>query len=470
LTAPSAKFLFLSAPLPAPTNFARGGAVVDLFRQTTLTAVLLCGTIIAGPAAAEPEERAEQTRLSDHLRRHPTDYAATYRYVLISRDLGDHEAAIGALERLLAFDPSLARARKELGLLYARLGAYQTAALHLRAALEAPDLDPAQKAQIEAVLPDVERQTESSRWSARLQTGLRSQSNASFFPTDGLFMVGGVGVLSPAPRRADFNAFERVDIANDTDLDAARSAQLETRFKGYATQQFHLASYNVGVFGLSAGPRFALEENFLPGASVKPYVTGLTSYVGGGNFLNSGGAGVVARLPLAGAALTLEPGVEYRYLGVSIGGPFASLSAISTGSAVTASIGTIWRHSDALRLETRASFTRHNADLRSQSFDEIDAQALARIDFDPPFAALGLKWSIAPYGRIFQLAFDAVDPMVDPWRPRRDVGWAAGVLVEALVTREIGLSAAFEYARNESNLPNFRTDNLSVWFGPVARF
>jgi len=444
--------------------------MLEMFRKTAVAASILCGALSSGSAAAEPEERAEQTRLSDHLRRHPTDYDATYRYVLISRELGDHEAAIGALERLIAFNPALARARKELGVLYARLGAYQTAVLHLRAALEAPDLDPAQKAQIEALLPDVERQTESSRWSARLQTGLRSQSNASFFPANGLFLVGGAGVLSPLPRRADFNAFELVDIANDTDLDAERSAQLETRFKGYATQQFHLASYNVGVFGLSSGPRFALDPEFLPGASVKPYVTGLTSYVGGGSFLNSGGAGVVARLPALGESLSIEPGVEYRYLGVSIGGPFASLSAISTGGAVTASIGTIWRFSDALRLETRTAFTRHNAILRSQSFDEIEQQALARLDFDPPSASLGRKWSIAPYGRIFQLAFDAVDPMVDPWRPRRDVGWAAGVLVEAPITREIGVSAAFEYARNESNLPNFRTDNLSVWFGPVARF
>ena len=42
--------------------------------------------------------------------------------------------AIGALERLLMFNPDLSRARKELGFLYARLGNWELAAQHLRAA------------------------------------------------------------------------------------------------------------------------------------------------------------------------------------------------------------------------------------------------------------------------------------------------------------------------------------------------
>ena len=110
----------------------------------------------------EPDARAEQARLSDHIRQHPTDYEATYRYVLLSTELKDYEAGIGALERLLGFNPSLSRARKELGFLYARLGAYQVAAQHLRKALAAGDLDPVQVAQIEAHLSDIEKQNEAS--------------------------------------------------------------------------------------------------------------------------------------------------------------------------------------------------------------------------------------------------------------------------------------------------------------------
>ena len=296
----------------------------------------------------------------------------------------------------------------------------------------------------------------SSRWSARLQTGLRSQSNASFFPTNGLFLVGGVGVLSPLPRRADFNAFELVDIANDTDLDAERSAQLETRFKGYATQQFHLASYNVGVFGLSSGPRFALDSESLPGASVKPYVTGLTSYVGGGNFLNSGGAGVVARLPLLGDNRCRS----------------SPASNIAISASPRRALRLAERHfdrqrrhrldrDDLARLRCAAPRDAH----RLHPPNAILTLAILRRDRGAGAGAASISirlWPRSggngrsrPMGGIFQLAFDAVDPMVDPWRPRRDIGWAAGVLVEAPVTREIGLSAAFEYARNEFESAEF---------------
>lgn len=440
------------------------------FVRAAAGAICACGASLALEGAALAQApRAEQARLAEVVRLRPTDYDATYRYVLLSIELKDYEAAIGALERLLAFNPGLSRAQKELGFLYARLGAYETAALHLRAALSDGDLDPAQRAQIDAALPDIEKQTQTSRWRGRLQTGLRSQSNASYFPGDGLFLVGGVGVFSPLQRRADVNAFQLAEIANDTDLDAGGEALLETRFKGYATQQFHLNKYNVGVFSLSSGPRLAVDFAFWPGASVKPYVTGLTSYVGGSNYLNAGGAGVSLRLPF-GDEFSIEPGVEWRRLGVASGGFFRSLATISTGDAVTASVGGLFKPRDDVRLETRVTFTRANANLTSQSFDQIDAQALLRVDFDPPFELIGRKWSLAPYARIFQIAFDATDPFIDPWRARRDVAWASGVTFEAPVTPWFGLSSTFEYSRNDSNLPNFKTNNLSVWFGPVARF
>lgn len=463
------RFLIEAAPFPTARRVFSARCVVSKFVRAAGRAICLGGIVTALATAAAQSPRAEQERLAEVIRLRPTDYDATYRYVLLSIELRDYEAAIGALERLLAFNPGLSRAQKELGLLYARLGAHETAALHLRAAFSAGDLDPAQKAQIEAALPDIEKQTQTSRWRARLQTGLRSQSNASFFPADGLFLVGGVGVLQPFQRRADFNAFELAEIANDTDFDANGDAVLETRFKGYATQQFHLSRYNVGVFGLTSGPRLTLDQERWPGASVKPYVTGLTSYVGGSNYLNVGGAGVDLRLPF-GEELALEPGVEWRYLGVSSGGFFPSVATIATGNAVTASVAASYRPLDDVRLETRVAFTRANAALASQSFDRIEAQGLLRIDFDPPLELVGRKWSLAPYARIFEIAFDAADPVLDPWRARRDVAWTTGVAFEASLTPWLGLSSTFEYARNDSNLPNFKTNNLSVWFGPVARF
>jgi hypothetical protein len=45
-----------------------------------------------------------------------------------------------------------------------------------------------------------------------------------------------------------------------------------------------------------------------------------------------------------------------------------------------------------------------------------------------------------------------------------------GALFNAPITRNFGLSAAVQYDKTDSSLPNYRLDNFSVMFGPTARF
>jgi tetratricopeptide (TPR) repeat protein len=437
-------------------------------------ASLAAAVAFAAPARAQ-DPFAEQARLADHIRQRPTDYDATYRYVLLSTELRDYEAAIGALERLLMFNPNLARAQKELGFLYARLGAHQTAAQHLRAALAAPGLDPIHKSLIEAQLPEIEKQTQPSRWYGRFQTGLRSQSNANYFPASGLFQLGGVGVGAiGASRQSDVNAFELVQIGHDYDFQNQRGDILETRASAYLTQQFRLDRYNVALFSGSFGPRFALAPELFPGVTIKPYVTGTVSALGHVNYLNAGGVGVSLRAPI-GERLTIEPGFEWRALHVNShgGNPFnffSTLSTLATGDALTGSISAVLRATDDISLDGRVAYTRANAFTSSQSSNQLDARAMLRLEVDPPLQSIPRRWTIAPYARFVALNFDAPNPLVDPWRARRDAAWTYGVALEAPVTAWFGFSGHLEFARNDSNLSNFRTQNVSVAFGPVAKF
>jgi len=431
---------------------------------------LSIGGALAQDGASFQQLRQEQQRLAETIRLHPTDYGPTYRYVVVSTELKDFEAAIGALERLLTFNPKLSRARKELGFLYARLGAYKQAALHLRRALEDGGLDRAEVAQIEAVLPDIDRQGRLNQFSGRLWVGVRSQSNASFFPTNDLFQVGGVERLGFPQRRADFNAFELGEFAHDYDFQNQRGDRFETRLDTYSTQQFNLSQYNLGLFSASAGPRLALAPETLPGWTVKPYATGVVTLLGRADYLNAGGFGVSVNAPLA-QAFTIEPGVEWRALYVSAGGFWdQSVASLASGDTVTASLAGVLRPAENLKIETRVFYARANADTSSQSFNQVEGRALARFDFDAPFEEIGRKWSIAPYGRLFQVQYDTTNVLVDPFRARRDTGFATGVAFEAPVTPHLGFASSIEYSRNDSNLPNYATHNLSVMFGPAAKF
>jgi tetratricopeptide (TPR) repeat protein len=253
------------------------GALLDRRVFTATLFLVLLATL--GPAQAL-DARSERDRLAAHLQTHPEDEAATYRFVLVATEFTDYEAAIGALERLLMFNPELSRARKELGFLYARLGNWQIAAQHLRQARASGALDAVQVAQIDAQLPDIEKRNEPSRVAIRLHTGLRAQSNANFFPASNLFQMGGTGVLSNGGPGGDVNAFQLVQAAHEYEFGAQRGDQLETRVTAYATQQFSLPQYSVALFSGAIGPRFFLPQNQFNGLSIRPYATGAVTLLG----------------------------------------------------------------------------------------------------------------------------------------------------------------------------------------------
>lgn len=443
-------------------------------QPTRFFLVALMAAAMCAPAAAQ-DARAERDRLAAHIQAHPEDDAATYRFVALATELRDDEAAIGALERLLMFNPDLSRARKELGFLYARLGNWAVAAQHLKEARKSQSLDAVQKAQIDAQLPDIEKRTQPSRLTVRLHTGLRAQSNANYFPASSLFQIGGAGTVSPGGPRGDVNAFQLVQAAHDYEFGSQRGDQLETRLTAYATEQFRLPQYSVALFAASIGPRFFIPQGAVQGLSIHPYASGAVSLLGSNNYLDTGGAGASLRADLT-PDFWLEPGAEWRSLWVARApsafgvAPEATLSTLATGDAVTGYLNGGYALFDAVRLEGRFGYTRAGAFYAAQSSNQFDAQAMLRLEVDPPHPALARRWTISPYARFTHLAFDAPNPLVSPFVARREAAWTYGIMLDAPVTPMLGFAANLEFARNDSNLSNFSTRNVSVSFGPTAKF
>src|SRR3954467_15757257 len=94
-----------------------------------MTVLMLLGAaVMSWPAAAQtgaadpPASQALQDELLSQMLRDPTNIDLTLRYARVATELQNFEAAITALERLLFFNPTLARPRLELGVLYYRLG------------------------------------------------------------------------------------------------------------------------------------------------------------------------------------------------------------------------------------------------------------------------------------------------------------------------------------------------------------
>jgi hypothetical protein len=460
-TAPQVLRVALIAVLAAAAQGARAQSLADF---------PVVGPVVS-PLEDGQDDSAEFDRLADEIRLDPTNYEKTYAFIRLATRLGHDEEAISALQRLLMFNPDLSRARKELGYLYARLGADTSAAVQLKRALDEPNLDAEQKAQIEAQLPDVEEATKDKRLFGSFQVGIRSQSNANYFPVGGLFGVGGVQTSSLARQRSDANTFELAQGGIDWDFLGHGAPSLEVRGLIYATQQFKLPEYDVALFAGSIGPRFEIAR----GLTFKPYITGAASILGDINYLNNGGAGISFRKEF-GRVASLEPGFEWRSLYVYNGGPqlwnIAAHTAATVGSGDVYSgfLNGFYRISDSLRFEGRGAYSRANAVLASQSSDTIDVQAMLQYEFDPPVAQIQRRWTIAPYARFMQTAFDSPNLIVDPWRARRDDAWTYGASLDAPIGARWGFTGHLEYLKNYSNIQNFKMNDFSIVFGPVAKF
>lgn len=437
---------------------------------------LAVGLCVSVSFAAQADDRgrdalaATQARLLAATLRAPTNFDLTFEYVRVSAALGDFEAAIGALERLLTFAPHLARANFELATLYFRLGSYDNAVHYFKAAAAAPDLDPRLRARLTAYLPEAEKALQPVRWSGFLQTGLGYQSNVSALPASGFINIFGQNAPqgSGISQKADGQIFGLAKVSNIVDFENQRGDRLETNFIGYGTGEFSLRQFDLGYAEASIGPRLALDPVNWPGVTVKPYIIGNLSWVGGASYLNSGGAGVSLGIDTA-ANWSIAPDVEWRHLSVNTPGAIP-ITALGTGNYVSLSVSGVYRFTDLISLQFEPIYARASALNDWQSFNQGGFQAGLHVEFAPPFPLIPLQWTVMPYVSALWDSFDAPDPAVNPYVRRCDFAYYGGVMLDMPITATLGLSGMAQYARTNSNLPNFTTDDITVLFGPTARF
>ena len=134
--------------LVAPTVLAVGamvlsialGALQPATAQTTgapaTNAQALASTKRSAPPVLDGATlmalQAERSALFEYLLANPADLDASFRYAALSVRVGDLEAAIQVFQRMLIYAPGMPRLQLELGLLYHRLGANETARQYLQ--------------------------------------------------------------------------------------------------------------------------------------------------------------------------------------------------------------------------------------------------------------------------------------------------------------------------------------------------
>jgi len=418
------------------------------------------------PISDDPQLRAEHDALFARVLKAPADAALSRRYAELAARMGDFEAGIGALERVVLAHPDDWAAHLAIGEMYVRLGALELArsAFERASAVEAPE---ATRARAAAFLIEIERRLQPTGWSFSGQTGLRWQSNANAAPSSPLVRALGFDTSLPntSLRKPDWNAFVQGSLRLVHDLENQRGDTIEAQLTGYYARQFRLASLNAGVVEANLGPRLALEPDLLPGWSVRPYLLASGVTLGDAPFAHAVGAGVTLAIPLG--AILVEPGYEMhrRIFHTSSGMPTAAESNGRWHNGFVTVSGTLppglrwFARLQASRAEARADRQAH----RAHGFDAGVAYGFA-------VPSLGRKWTLAPFVGWTHTRYDAPDPLVDPLRRRRDREWRLGVSLDAPVSDRLGFGITVQLVNNRSTLPNYARRNVSVSFGPTLRF
>ncbi|MBV9220077.1 MAG: hypothetical protein JOY94_11715 [Methylobacteriaceae bacterium] len=430
----------------------------------------------AGVAHAEqplPDDparlRAEADLLFKQILVRPNNLDAAFRYAEIETRLGDFEAAIGALERMLFYNPNLPRVKLELGLLYFRLGSYEMARSYFEAASSGPNVPDDVRGRVASFLAEIDRRLSASQFAAFAQTGFRYQTNANAGPQSDIVRALGqdATLSSQFRRRGDWNWFITGSFHHVFDFGDQRGTVWETDGVAYYARQFQVTTLNLGIVEASTGPRFAIGD--ATGLSFHPYLLANDVTLGDRQYFATGGAGGSLRYLMSfGAAV--EPLVEFRARSFANSGPYPTATN-QTGDQTIAAVGVSGPlFLDNFTWQARFSYTNDTAHYHPYAYDQFGIELAVPYQFTGFIGDRSRVWTFAPFASFFDVGYAAADPIVDPAVKRHDQLYRFGATLDTALWRNFGFALTLEYDRTNSNLPNYRMSDFIVSGGPTVRF
>lgn len=449
------------------------------FRKVaTAAAVFLClssavstasaqSAAAAAAAARDPEYQALFKRMYNN----PQDMEVTFKFAEVATRLGDYEAAIGALERVLLYNPNLARVKVELAILYQRVGGTQVATSYLEQAIATPGVPPevraaAQQLLVSGVTPG---DGAPNKFSLFAHYGMRYQTNASAGPTSSLIRsFGDVTSLDRQFGRApDWNHFILTNAGYTHDI--APGVAAEFGFFGYYAKQVNLWRFDTGLVEFQAGPRFNIPSDLVSDLSVKPYAIGTAAWLAADPYYSGPGVGVSSRFTAANTRF--EPAYEYRDREFTNSEFYPTVSQQSGKLHVAGLTGDGKIFNQAWTGRLAAGWNRSdNPRFSFNSYDRLTGDIAFPMPFTVAFWDAQRQFVFTPTAGFSMTDFAQPNPSIDRNIVREDREWRVGAALDMQVYEAWGIRTHLQYAEVVSNLPNFDMKNLSISFGPTYRF
>jgi tetratricopeptide (TPR) repeat protein len=261
---------------------------------TTALLVMATPTLAQQPPEATSLEQQFDNAFQ-HMLRDPSNLDNTFKYAELAIRVGDYEAAISALERMLLFNPNLPRVRLELGVLYFRLGSYAISRTYLERAVEGDDVPDDVRARVATYLAEIDKRTSRHRFSGSIYAGARYQTNANAGPSRSAITLldnNNVQLGGEFTRKNDWNIFASGSLRYTYDPQLQTGEVMQADLLLYDADQFEQGQLDLIFIELKVGPRAQLWPEMIEGLSFRPYVVGQHVRLDQRTYYNGVGAGV----------------------------------------------------------------------------------------------------------------------------------------------------------------------------------
>ncbi|BDA83459.1 hypothetical protein Sa4125_10010 [Aureimonas sp. SA4125] len=422
-------------------------------------------------AAQLPELEATRERVFAEMMRDPSNLDIAFRYAELSSRAGDLEAAIATLERMLIFAPGLARLQLELGVLYYRLGAYETAQTYFDQALSGSDVPEEVRLKVAPYLVAIGERSAIDRFSGTVTSGVRWQSNANA-ATDSRFvrttLLADPLLLDPsALGDDDVNGFVAGNFRYSREM-AGQGDRFEASLQTYGALYAEHDEINTGFAELTFGPTFNLERFEISDASF-----GVYGILGGVTlkedpYLLSGGIGLsLAKLLTPTTRLTMRG--EYR-LEAFEDSDLRPTASQRDGDRWRGQLGLQHQLNGQVLLFGNIGGESREADRDYLSFSEFGINVGATLNFRSPLPSQSDPWTLGVAVGYLDRHYDEPDPIFSLSDAQEDEEYFVESSLTVPLRDEWALLATVGYRDVTSNYDLHNYDNVSTSVGVVKRF
>jgi tetratricopeptide (TPR) repeat protein len=424
--------------------------------------------VVGSGTADRAGTEARRQQLFQRMLADPSNLDLAFEYAALSEQVGDLEAAISTLERMLVFAPGLPRLQFELGVLYYRLGSWSTAKSYFTTVMEQPLVPDDVRNQIGAYMGQIASREAGSQSFGEVGIGLRYQTNANAGPgspfVDTIF---GELILDPgALGVADTNGYVTARFRNSIDL-AGQGDRFDIDVAAYGAIYREEEQLNTGVIDLSFGPNYNLAAIGIDNARLALHGDFSAAILSGDPYIASAGVGADLITTLdARTRLTLSAEARHEEFYDS---DLRPTSSDRSGQRYGAGARIDYILTPDVALFTLLETTRTIAAVDYLSGWKVGASGGVIVSIGSPTGG-NEDWALTGSAGIERDVADANDPVISPTDAEvKNTGYlSAGLIVP--VGESFTLNSNVTYSISDSNYDLSNYDNTAVSVGVSKRF